>query len=1158
MDDVTISKEDVLLMSETDDDWTPAALENFKEAKRQLLLKEKSCLEEKLTYAPCTVNNIRILAHVDNGCTTLIVGERFCKENNIEITPKNNVGISLGDATHTGTITGTADIILEWMKPGERSANTFTLTAYVMKTPSHPTLTIGNPFFAKLGISIGGIPVAFPKSDKTTEEEDDDEEEGILKREDELPKDVKDRIISGIQKSLAENQNVQGFCNHPLAEIALETIDDYAVYTSPYPIADKFKPKVQEKIKQLLEMGVISKVPPGANYNNPLTVTLKKDAEGRFNPNDITIRLCLDTRKLNAKLKNLNYRIPIISDIFRRLRGAQILSLIDVADAYYNIRIREQDVEKLAFRWERDTFVFNRAPFGLKTMVSKFQSFMETILDSVMQTILVYLDDIIVHTHTTGKDQEDLVQLHIDQLNAVIQLLTAHNIRLKIEKCRFGFSRIRILGHIISGESRGLDPEKISVLEKYPKPTCGKQIMAFLGFSNYLRDYIPLYSELLAPLECLRNASIINEKNWSEECDDSFSSVKNILINAPVLKFPVDGIMYEIMTDASSTGVGACLFQEVEGKKNYIQFAAKSLTEGQSNYSATRRELLAVIFSLKKFHEYIYGNRFVIHTDHKALQFMLTQEHLNPMLAEWVEVILDYDFEVRHMPGILNTLADSLSRAYPKHMRQRRDVQVYDSKAKLVLSKMSITELVKKPNTELIKLVQERLLKTLPPLETQEGLIVDVHDEGHFGSESVYQRLWQKGYYWPTMKQDCVQQCATCKDCLAWNVGRRQWHPIRHISAIYPLQHISLDNFSMPQSDQYHTHCLVVKDICTGFIWLSPLKGESSQDIATAIIQFVGIFGFPDIVQSDNGPGFVSEVMRQVYEKMGSKKRDIAPLNPRANGSAEKAVDVAKTTILKMSKGKLSTWYLCVPMAQLAINVRIASRHGHSPFSLLFGHSADIPNEYYDMNVEKKHLSPDDIIEKNKQMMEVVFPALHKKLESKLQRQAEKINEKRQTVEETLKEGTPVMIMDTQRSKSEPRYVGPYTVVERKGNSYSLLDTTNTVLPRIVPIEQLKLIKTKRSDTAKGKDEEIQNYEVSQIVDHKVVNGADTYRVRWKHYDESDDTWQSEADFDDIDPITRYWNIIYEKPPKGKTDLSRYTREKKVIDEMQKSNHNEA
>jgi hypothetical protein len=159
------------------------------------------------------------------------------------------------------------------------------------------------------------------------------------------------------------------------------------------------------------------------------------------------------------------------------------------------------------------------------------------------------------------------------------------------------------------------------------------QVEKHLGFFNFFREVIPLYSKLTAPLDKLRKAGSL-EGIWTLEHSKTYDKIKQALISSQILSFPDFAKPFKIGTDASDRGIGAILYQEAEDSKiRYIAFAARSLTDGEKGYGATKRELLAIVFALEKFRYYVCGTHFTLYTDHNALKYMFTQKHTNNKLS---------------------------------------------------------------------------------------------------------------------------------------------------------------------------------------------------------------------------------------------------------------------------------------------------------------------------------------------------------------------------------------------------------------------------------------------------------------------------------------------------------------------------------------------
>ena len=214
--------------------------------------------------------------------------------------------------------------------------------------------------------------------------------------------------------------------------------------------------------------------------------------------------------------------------------------------------------------------------------------------------------------------------------------------------------------------ARAIEPELAANLVDWPVPTTAKQLQSFLGLVNYLRDFVPKLSTITAPLNAIRLKDNIPEQ-WTPECAHAFQLLKEIIPQCPPLAHPDFARPFFVATDASAVGIGCVLYQldDNTNAPQYIQFQARALRKSERNYSATKRELLAIVFAFARFRHFIYGRHFTLYTDHHALVYLRTQPHLNAMMQTWYDELFEYDFTVKHRPGVQNVLPDHLSRLFP-------------------------------------------------------------------------------------------------------------------------------------------------------------------------------------------------------------------------------------------------------------------------------------------------------------------------------------------------------------------------------------------------------------------------------------------------------------------------------------------------------------
>ena len=1108
--------------------------------------------------APVLLNDQKLYALVDSGSDTTIIDSNLVQKLGLDVVSQTGM-INLAGKGQSVSRSG---YVIASLTIADKTFDKLRLE--VMELSDTPLL-IGLDYFSLFGFSVEGIPTKFPERCQepiVVEAPDPDLEEGTdpksfvdaqWQERDRLPPDEVKIIMDGIAAALEANQKVTVAerCTHPAAVIPLDTGSAGPVYRSQYPIPQQLEPVVTEKVLEWWRNGTTTRAPHSAAWNSPLLAVRKRDVAGNYTKH----RICLDPRAINLLIPDLELAIPKIADLFKKLHGFVVASSLDLEEGYHQFSILEKDRIKTTFTWKGVRYMFVGAPFGFKPITQLFQSCMEQILEPCIVFVVIFVDDILVFSGSVAE--------HVEHLISVIELLTSVKLRLKLPKCHFAYERLKVLGHLLSGVERTVDPKKLSTLATIPAPETGKQIMSFLGFVNYLRDYIPNYAAIAAPLEPLRSCKRIGTK-WSAGCQEAFERFRQVLSEAPVLEFPSDGHIFHVSTDASQNGVGAVLYQEYDDAKHYISFVSTSLSKSQRNYSATRRELLSIIFALKRLYYYLYGTHFKLYTDHKSLTFLLTQKHTNYMMLQWMDTIMSFSFEVIHCPGITHVLPDALSRLYHFEPESNPEIHVFglgegdgscsqlaysesssscsvpksisefayslstyhanlntpdgysDAEVKHCL-KVTIDELVKYPDNVLRKFVDERLSKKCPPESQRQELLSQQHLAGHFGAEATYRKLWELGYYWPEMRAQCVKLVANCDQCLRFNVAREGFHLMQSVFARYPFEHIALDLAIMnPVSERGHSAVAVVVDIATRMVLLEPLADKSAKTIAWFLLtRIFSVFGPPKIIQSDNGSEFVNHVLHALNQLLKITHQRSAPYNPRANGAAERFVGTVKKAIYKVSEGEKRNFDLHLPMIQYAMNIKQSPLTGCAPLSLVMAKPVIDFADYSE--VESKLLSPEERTQMIRRIITLVFPELWKRVK-KSQAKTRKRTDAKRKIAKYVPLGSSVMILDPERSsKSEPKYIGPYTVASKeKGGVFRLLDSSQALLKRKVPISQMKLIS--------AKDEKAETFIVERILKHRGPEGARQYLVKWLGYPAAQNTWEPASNFEDLAMITKYWN----------------------------------
>ena len=392
------------------------------------------------------------------------------------------------------------------------------------------------------------------------------------------------------------------------------------------------------QLQELLEKGFIR--PSVSPWGAPMLFVKKKDG---------TLRLCVEYRQQNKMTVKNKYPLPRIDDLLNQLKDASVFLKIDLRSGYHQLRIKDADVHKTAFRMRYGHYEFLVMLFRLTNETTTFMDLMNRVFRPyVYQFVVVFIDDILVYS----KDRKD----HDTHLRVVIETLRKEQLYEKLSKCEFWLEEVSFLRHIVSEERIRVDQKKIEVIIEWKPPRNVTEVRSFLGLVGYYRRFVKGFSMTAAPMKRLLQKNV--RFDWSEKCLASFEKLKSFLTEAPVLTQSTYGKEYVIFSDASLNGLGCVLMQE--GKM--VAYASRQLKQHEKNYPTHDLELAAIVFALKIWRHYLYGEKCFIYTDHKSLKYLPSQRELNLRQRRWMKLIKDYDCVIDYHLGKANVVADALSR----------------------------------------------------------------------------------------------------------------------------------------------------------------------------------------------------------------------------------------------------------------------------------------------------------------------------------------------------------------------------------------------------------------------------------------------------------------------------------------------------------------
>jgi RNase H-like domain found in reverse transcriptase/Reverse transcriptase (RNA-dependent DNA polymerase)/Integrase zinc binding domain/Retroviral aspartyl protease/Integrase core domain/Retrotransposon gag protein/Chromo (CHRromatin Organisation MOdifier) domain len=885
----------------------------------------------------------------------------------------------------------------------------------------------------------------------------------------------------------------------------------------PYRYSHFQKCELENIIEELLKTSVIR--PSASSFASPALLVKKKDGSWR---------LCVDYRQLNAMTVKNKYPIPIIDDLLDELNGAKVFSKIDLKAGYHQIRMKESDIHKTAFRTHQGLYEYLVMPFGLTNAPATFQALMNQVFHPYLRKfVLVFFDDILVYS-------TDLLE-HKTHLSLVLQLLLDHQLCAKRSKCEFGVSKIEYLGHLITGEGVATDPGKIQAMVEWPEPRTVKELRGFLGLTGYYRKFIKNYGSISKPLtELLKK----NSFNWSQESSTAFQALKQAMCQAPVLAMPNFNEPFVIETDACDNGMGAVLMQ---GKKP-IAFLSKALGVKNQALSTYEKELLALFTAVHKWRHYLQGLPFVIKTDHISLKHLLEQRLTNSLQHKGLCKLLGLQYEIQYRKGIENKAADALSRRpglrqgsenyaiteiTPSWLQELQTSYEQDVWANQVLhGRLQIPE----GKGEL--LVHKGIIRFNGRVYVgnnhgwRSKIVQALHDSsigGHAGIQGTYQRV-KKLFYWPGLKEaviQIVQQCNTCQINKGENVaspGLLQPLPIPD----GPWSVISMDFIcGLPKSEGKDV-ILVVVDRFTKYCHLITLSHPfKAADVSQKFLDSIyKLHGLPSKIITDRDPLFTSNFWKELMKRIGVELNYSTAYHPQTDGQTERLNQCIEAYLRCMVFQKPKEWGKWIAMAEFWYNTNYHSSLKITPFEALYGY----PPPQLGLGTAPKSINQavNELLEERQQTTKVLKEQL-----LRAQNRMKKFADRRRS-ERTYQIGDWVYLKlqpyrqisvqgNNGTHKLKPKYYGPFEIIEKIGAvAYKLNLPQGSLIHPVFHVSQIKKCKGVVRDITnqlpilgpKG------NWRIEPlaILDRRVIKKNNQVAVevliKWSNLDEDEATWE--------------------------------------------------
>ncbi|KAL0558700.1 hypothetical protein IC582_003280 [Cucumis melo] len=852
-------------------------------------------------------------------------------------------------------------------------------------------------------------------------------------------------------------EELPGLPPHREVEFAIELEPGTVpISRAPYRMAPAELKELKVQLQELLDKGFIR--PSVSPWGAPVLFVKKKDG---------SMHLCIDYRELNKVTVKNRYPLPRIDDLFDQLQGATVFPKIDLRSGYHQLRIKDEDVPRTTFRSRYGHYEFIVMSFGLTNAPAVFMDLMNRVFREFLDTfVIVFIDDILIYSKTEAE--------HEKHLRMVLQTLRDNKLYAKFSKCEFWLKQVSFLGHVVSKAGVSVDPAKIEAVTGWTRPSTVSEVRSFLGLAGYYRRFVENFSRIATPLTQLtrKGAPFV----WSKACEDSFQNLKQKLVTAPVLTVPDGSCSFVIYSDASKKGLGCVLMQQ--GK--VVAYASRQLKSHEQNYPTHDLELAAVVFALKIWRHYLYGEKIQIFTDHKSLKYFFTQKELNMRQRRWLELVKDYDCEILYHPGKANVVADAFSRKVShsaalitRQAPLHRDLERAEIAVSVGAVTMQLAQLTVQPTLRqriidaqsndpyLVEkrglaeagqaegfsissdggLVFERRLCVPSDSVIKTELLSEAHSSPfsmHPGSTKMYQDL-KRVYWWRNMKREVAEFVSRCLVCQQVKAPRQKPAGLLQPLSIpeWKWENVSMDFITgLPRTLRGFTVIWVVVDRLTKSAHFVPGKSTytASKWAQLYMSEIVRLHGVPVSIVSDRDARFTSKFWKGLQTAMGTRLDFSTAFHPQTDGQTERLNQVLEDMLRACALEFPGSWDSHLHLMEFAYNNSYQATIGMAPFEALYGKCCRSPVCWGEVG-EQRLMGP-ELVQSTNEAIQKIRSRMH----TAQSRQKSYADVRRKDLEfevgdKVFLKVAPMrgVLRFERRGKLSPRFVGPFEILERIG-----------------------------------------------------------------------------------------------------------------------------
>lgn len=912
------------------------------------------------------------------------------------------------------------------------------------------------------------------------------------------------------------------------------TKPDSPALKAQYPLSPEQDAEAERQVDALWCAGLIE--PSNSDqYAAPLLLVSKKDG---------TWRMCIDYRDANQGVANHQCEVPVVEQLVANVVGKKFMSAVDLTSAFHQQRIRPEcrDITTFVAKGKRWRFVL--LPFGLKVSPAIMQQTIARLIAGI-PGVYNYIDDIVLVA--------DTIEEHRLQIQELLQRFRKFGFYLKASKCEFLKESITFLGYKVLSRGMEIPDARKETFAQMTPPLTRKMMQLALGLFNYFRGYVRNYAKLAKPLQRFAASTERVLATELSSIKEPFEALRKALMSSAKLQPAVSGCLFEMEVDASAYAVGAVLFQRVNGRKHGpIAMLLKSLNLHQEFYPVRQKELLAIVYAVQRWLYIIRGQRVDVYSDHLSLQYLLRTSKRPEVqrVANWIDILQNYDVVLHYRSGESNELADFLSRQLKPVMEQiskldaqkRLQLCTAEVQTPSSLSESSLRELVANPSSEVLREIQDaykedvylsRILTkfhNVPPerqsskkfqrsvrsyslingLLVKGGRIVisaqlakkwirQLHERSHRGVQALWHEL-QPYFVFRGSLHLTEQVVRSCEICQRRKLSRLSWQPLQPLPIpTRPFEVIHIDEVTaLPLSHDGYYGIFTIVDSFSKFAILIPVKhGLRELEVATLLVDHVfSVFGHPKVMVSDKANNFVGKAVKYLKEYYGIETKTTSTNHPETNGLVERTQKTIVSMLLCMCERLKVCWPSLVKVAQMEFNRTWARILNMLPYKAVFGMD---PPPFKDV-VPERMAGP---ISEYLEAQVLVKEAVREKLEEAQHAMEEAYNRKHRVSERQLKVGEYVLVnKDTWYSNTKKNwkfydwYYGPFRVVDipHKDNPSIVKVCLD---PRVVPTTEELFRKSVRTINTKYLKPFVHDHDVWRTVQTQTPLDSKEFLLRW-------------------------------------------------------------